>query len=416
LSIQFKCECGAPLTADESQIGRLIHCDACDLDVPVPGPDAPPEAAADPFAPHGQATEDMIHQVDEAQGTDHEALAARHREDLGELQNEIDGREAAAQEAERKKAGLSALHDQLGQRGGHAEMAAQLAGAARPEGAPASVGRDELGPRKVRSVSRKPPTGHARASHHIGFKRAMWMPSLVIGLLCLGLGAYCFLPGGENPYARSLARFNEDLKAAGIAEFEVVKTRAGKPWAVAKGSEHRETNMSEIFFVNRAGYEDKGVPADAYVQAQTFSSGEQSRYLGFGVGLVVVGLALAGLSLWMHHDVKLVARQAAPADDGAAEKPRAKSGVGALAAPVALAATASVQPTAAGPGTPGAAVMAVPTLEAAPPSEAEAVALRAADEAEAEHEADEIREEIAHDECGHPHPRADVDEADEPRA
>ncbi|MBE3070024.1 MAG: hypothetical protein IMZ66_07290 [Planctomycetes bacterium] len=349
MAIEFRCPCGAACSADESQVGHLFHCEACGLDIPVPAPGQIEDSGAQADHPadagevaavldegHDEAAREMVHQVQETQLTDPAEVAAKHEADLAALGQEAAAGADVAEVGARHKASIEALHEQLGSRGGSGEMAEQMRAVREGKGGVPGAGAlaAELGPRKARPASKGPPKGKARAAHHIGFKRAIWLPSLAIGLVCLVLGGYCFFASPSNPYEKHLERFWSELKEAGIGEFEVVRHQ-GKAWAIPKGAAHTETVTGRVFFQNVPLYGDKApdepaVEADDYVKSQDYQGGQQSRYLSFGLGLLAVGLALVVLSLWVLHDVRLMRgdkapETAKPADapvaDGAAQVP-----------------------------------------------------------------------------------------------
>lgn len=331
MAIEFRCPCGAACSADESQVGHLFHCEACGLDVPVPAPgqieDSGPQAdhlvdagevAAILGEGHDEAAREMVHQVQDTQLADPAEVAAKHEADLAALGQEAVGGVDVAEIGARHKASIDALHEQLGMRGGISEMAEQMRAVREGKGGAPGAGvlAAELGPRKARPPSKGPLKGKARAAHHIGFKRAIWLPSLAIGLVCLALGGYCFFPSISNPYARHDEQFRGELKQAGIADFEVIRNQ-DKAWAIPRGATHTETVTGKVFFQNVPLYGDKApdepaVEADDYVKSRDYESGQRSRYLSFGLGLLAVGLALAVLSLWAFHDVRLMRGDKAP--------------------------------------------------------------------------------------------------------
>lgn len=313
MAIEFQCECGARCTADESEVGRLFHCEACGLDTPVPSPkDAAKSLPADPgdlvdAQAHKAAADEMVHQVVAARGT--EGTGVKHRADLDALRQETAADGDVTTAAEKRRADAEALRQQLGSRGGIAEMAREL-GVGRDEKAggpgPATISAAELGPRTVRPVRKGPPKGAERAAHHIGIKRAIWIPSLAIGLVCMGLGAYCFFPSSDNPYARHLERFREELETAQIGEFDVVQV--GETWwAVPKGAAHSASASGTVYYQGAGGFDELAVQADDYAKNQNYQSGRHSQYMGFGFGLLAVGAVLVVLSIVTYRDVRIVA-------------------------------------------------------------------------------------------------------------
>lgn len=325
MAIEFRCPCGAVCSAAETRVGELFHCEACGLDTPVPSPE---QAQAAGHAAHQEAAQDMIHQVQDLQGAAAAEAAARHQEDLAALLKETGGNAPEPDAEANRKAGVAALHEQLGSHAGAAEMAEQMRAVREGQGGAAMAGAPPvvLGPLSgPRPPSKRPPTGKARAAHHIGFKRAIWLPSLLVSLVCLGVGVYCFFPGGSNPYARHLERFQGLLKDAGITEPEIV-TYQDKAWAIPKGAEHSITSLGKVFYQNVAALGDKApdepaVEADDYVKSQAHQSMQQSKYLWFGFMLLAVGLALGVLSLWAYHDVRVMRGETAAAPETPAAMP-----------------------------------------------------------------------------------------------
>ena len=330
MAIEFTCDCGATCSADESQAGQLFHCEACGLDIPVPSsqgavttdddvaetsdlPEADVVEAAEDMGDaqaHAEAERAMIEQMKEVRG-DPDEIAAKHREDLDALKrdtaDDVDEDEAKT----RQEGNIRALHDQLGAQGGIAEMAEQMR-TVREDGEAVAVSAGELGPRTVRPLKKKPPKGKERAAHHIAFKKAIWAPSLLIGLACVGIGAYCFLPSAEeNPYQQHVAYFQEQLKKAGIGEFEVVQVGKGS-WAVPKDATHSASQMGIVYYQDIAAYgqmapDEPAVDATDYVKSQTHQSGRHSKSLQFGILLTAVGAVLVVLSVITLRDVRIVA-------------------------------------------------------------------------------------------------------------
>ena len=343
MAIEFTCHCGAACSADESQAGQLFHCEACGLDIPVPFPEDAARAddeAAETSGPaqadaaqaavrdmedaeaHAEAERAMVEQMKDVRG-DPDQIASRRREDLDALKRETGGDVDAGDTKAKHEGDIQALHDQLGSEGGVAEMAEQMRASGEGEGGEAvAVSAGELGPRAVRPIRKKPPKGKERAAHHVGFKKAIWLPSLLIGLVCVGIGVYCFLPSSEeNPYKRHLAYFHETLKKAGIAEFDVVQ--AGKAsWAIPKGATHSVSDTGRVYFQNVPAYgqvapDEAAVDATDYVKAKNYTSGRQSKSLQFGIVLTAVGAVLVLLSVITLRDVRIVAAMRAEAAEEA---------------------------------------------------------------------------------------------------
>ncbi|KPJ77890.1 MAG: hypothetical protein AMS14_00400 [Planctomycetes bacterium DG_20] len=329
MAIEFTCDCGAACSADDSQAGQLFHCEACGLDIPVPSPADAPETAApaqvdvtraavedmmEDAEAHAEAERAMIEQIKEVRGDPGE-ITARRRQDLDALKRETAGEVDEEAVKAKRNADIQALHAQIGSQGGIAEIAEQM----RPlRGEAVAVSAAELGPRTARPIRKGPPKGQERAAHHIGIKRAIWLPSLLVGLACVGVGVYCFLPSAEpNPYGQHVAYFQEQLKKAGIGEFEVVEAGKGS-WAIPKGATHSVSQSGIVYFQNVPAYgqvapDEPAVDATDYVKSQTHQSGRQSKSLQFAVLLTVVGLVLVVLSIVTLRDVRIVAAMRAEA-------------------------------------------------------------------------------------------------------
>jgi len=334
--IEFTCDCGAACSADESQAGQLFHCEACGLDIPVPSPqgavtadDEAPETSEPPEADvaeadvveaavedmgdaeaHADAERAMVEQMKEVRG-DPDEIAAKRRDDLDALKRDTAGDLDEAEAKARQEGNIRALHDQLGAQGGIAEMAEQMRDV-REGGEAVAVSAGELGPRTVRPLKKKPPRGVERAAHHVGFKKAIWAPSLLVGLACVGIGAYCFLPSAEeNPYQQHVAYFQEQLKKAGIGEFEVVEVGKGS-WAVPEGATHSVSQAGIVYYQDIPAYgqmapDEPAVDATDYVKSQRHQSGRQIKSLQFGILLTAVGAVLVVLSAITLRDVRIVA-------------------------------------------------------------------------------------------------------------
>jgi len=342
VAIEFTCDCGATCSADESQVGQLIRCDACGMDVPVPSPHDAAEAGDQADRPaagdqadvaraavddivdaeaHAEAERAMIEQMKEIHG-DPDQVASRRREDLDALKRETAGDVDPDDVKVKHDGDIQALYDQLGSEGGIAEMAREMEAVRDGEGGEGiALAPGELGPRTLRPVRTKPPKGKERAAHHIGFKKAIWAPSLLVGLVCVGIGVYCFLPSSEeNPYKPHLAYFHETLKKARIGEFEVVQVGKGS-WAIPKGATHSVSDAGRVYFQNVPAYgqmapDEPAVDATDYVKATNYTSGRGYGYVKHGVALLAVGAILTLLSIITLRDVRIVAamraEQAAP--------------------------------------------------------------------------------------------------------
>ncbi|MEA3368320.1 MAG: hypothetical protein U9R68_09435, partial [Planctomycetota bacterium] len=237
--------------------------------------------------------------------------------------------------AEKRRGDADALREQLGGGG-----AADIADALRSEGVgadgqaaakapaigtadlPASAASGRTAPKK------KVLRGLERAAHHITFKRAIWLPALLVGLVCLAVGVCAgvfrlhpldirdLVAGKEDLYEKHLARFHEKLKEAHIPVdgYEIVE-HGGEAWAIPKGAEHRKTATGRVYYSNAAGFDEPALLAEDYAESLAVEQRSQSGLLWFGVGLTAVGLVLIVLSAITYRDVRLV--RAARAEAGA---------------------------------------------------------------------------------------------------
>ena len=408
VAMEFQCPCGAACRAEEAKAGQLFHCEACGLDIPVPAaPGGAPSAAAGvaaataPPAARPSAMEalraevakpgaaaDLVSQMRaaKAEGAGPVRAAGEHLAEKAAADiiptAEVVGEPAAAP----GKSAMEALQADIGHKGDVNEMLAQLGGArpglgpgAAPGGAP---GAGPAGPAAVAALAArparpaglpKPPTGKARAAHHFKFKRAMWIPALVVAGLCVALGIWSLLPRsapkppdldkikepevvtdaqgemwaiprGTQAVERSdgLMGYRDEAGQEGAAK-KIITDEAGRFWAVPAGKTVQVSKTGKMFYEDDSGYEVMAEPADDWVDIyrqlernRTYHSGRQHGYLWFGGGLLAVGLVLAALGLWMWIDVRAVCREEAAEAEKAGQAPAAATGGPApLGAPVA---------------------------------------------------------------------------------
>jgi len=317
--IEFRCACGVLCRADEAEVGRLIRCEACGRDVPVPAPEEAP-AGNQASAPAAEASRDAADEL-------REQLAGE------------DAEEAAA--AEKRRGDAEALRRQLGG-GGAADIAEALRGEGVGEAGPGEEAAPHVGEAERPATAAPSPTapkkkvlrGHERAAHHITFKRVIWLPALVVGLLCLAVGICAgvfrvhplevpdLIAGKPDPYALHLARFHEKLQEAHIPVdgFEIVE-HGGELWAVPEGAEHRKTDAGNVYYTNASGFDEPAVNAEDYAKSQAIEQQSQTGLLWFGIGLAAVGLLLIVLSGITWRDVRLVRAARAEAGGEAEEAP-----------------------------------------------------------------------------------------------
>ena len=359
MAIEFKCPCGATLSADESKAGELVHCEACGLDVPAPKPGAQAEIPVFPAASaagseaEGAPVAEVVAEPSKGAAALQELRAARGHGDVNEMIAQITG--------VRPTAGAA----------GGAPVAPLPAGTAfGPRPAGAAGARIDLGPRTKRPAGPvAPPTGAARAAHHFGFKRVMWRPSLIKGLVCFGLGLYClltFLMSSGTQIAYPDRTFP--------ADWQVVHDNLGNSWAIPPEATLQTGKTGRMFYANTAGYDEAAVDANEYAvnlakaeKDKADAIGEHRRYLWFAIGFLLVGAMLLPLSLWMRHHVKLVSGEkkeaeappeikpgAEPAEAKPSEPAQAKSAEPAEAKPSEPAAAKPSEPAAAKPSEPAA--------------------------------------------------------------
>jgi len=403
VTIEFKCSCGAVCRAEESEVGHLHHCEACGLDVPVPpaeeaeaslqaeaageevvaapAEDAEPAAEAEnpenaeaeeaTEAPQGEPTDagsgldDLRSQVMSEEEAAHAAEEAKaHEEAAGALRDQLGGgglgdiaahlrdgesedeQAAAASEADKRRGDAEALRQQLGG-GGAADLAAAMRGEDLPQaagdpGAGPAIAAAGIGP----TAARRPPArkkvlrGYERAAHHITFKRAIWLPSLLVGLLCIavGVGAGVFrihpmeipdlVAGKPDVYKQHLALFHAKLKEANIPVdgYEIVE-HGRDLWAVPTGAKIRKTATGRVYYTNDAGFDEPALNAEDFAKSQAVEQGRTSGLMTYGLLLGGVGLALLLLSLITVRDVRMVAKgrakEAPEAEEAAGEEPAA---------------------------------------------------------------------------------------------
>ncbi len=258
-------------------------------------------------------------------------------------------------------------------RGGADELARQMrevrtpTGPAAPGGTPLPGGRvSRLAPRP----KRRPPKGVERAATHLGMKKVLWVPALLLGLACTVFGVGALLMAAMQ-YGTEGTVETQDLEELGITEergrwgrvftskdkvgqterFELIMGPDGRDWLI------RDQADKLVWKITWTGPDAEGVPqpqskevspeqADeawaeapegAYVQPVAKATADggaewdlrvepaegnpvyeavmanvgQQHTLGyrnvvFGILLLVLGPMLLGLAWWMRRDVNLV--------------------------------------------------------------------------------------------------------------
>ena len=329
MAIEFKCPCGAACSADEMMVGRTIHCEACGKDVKVPEPsDAPvAEVLVDPGPSAMQGLQEFI-----------------GRGDVNEMIRQI--KEARGMAAGGAAPAAGAPAPAAGQVGGAAPAAGgSVSGPSAAEPAAAE-------PESKRGFSLSPPPrGLDRARHHLGFKKVMWLPALIIGFGSVGWAARCFL--AEGPTQQVMAVQEGTLKIAKSADGEMWLVPPGATakehedgtiwytvegfeeevpakhlivdgnhaWAIAHSGKDPRPAAGKMFFVDETGYEVPAESADDSLNilqreenARVATVSNRQRFRNFGIGFSGVGVILILLGFWMRHDVVLVRRATKPAE------------------------------------------------------------------------------------------------------
>ncbi len=345
----------ADIEGDAPETGARASAPAAGEGEPHEGEPPTPDAGMDDLRRQVVSQQDRAQTDEEAEA--HRASTEALREQLGGgglediaaglHDTEDDSAQAdAAALAEKRRGDADALREQLGG-GGVADIAAALRGEEEETGPTAEADRPSAAPpidaaalRQSAAAQRKPQQrvlrGHERAAHHITFKRAIWVPALLIGLLCMAVGVLAsvfhihpvwavkdLLTGEPSAYEAHMRRFEEELTEAGIPldGFKVVEY-GGSVWAMPQGATLSPDSPSrEAYYLNESGFEVPAVNAENYAECQTIRQQGRSGLLMLGVGLVAVGLALVVLSIITYRDVRIVrATQAGEAEEEAGEE------------------------------------------------------------------------------------------------
>jgi len=425
VSITFRCQCGAVHTVDESQVGVLFHCEACGLDLPVPPastvPDAAPGAtlagqacrgltAGGPVPAPGATGGPGLRSLGEgglpasaapAPGSEPAPAGAPPPEsdaaesfarliqeehphaDAGELVEIVDPGHVHAH-AKEELATVAHEVDPAHQ-GSAADLVAQMR-AARAGIPAAALGDLAAGPRPAARLARpRTMTVHQRASHHIGFKRFMWKPVLVMGVVCALFGLYCVLrlvmsgrapappprPAGlpegfsGQPLITSQGRPIKDAQGRDLfvggkivkdekgqeifvklsvpEKKRILRDSRGEPWLVDldadavtwQGDKPTATAGGFDIPVTRAEEDEDFAEFLDAEHPQRHAPSQSLGYLGFAAAFLAVSPALVVLAVWMRRHVALVA-EAGPAPGapgGPVPAPGAPGGLSASAAP-----------------------------------------------------------------------------------
>jgi hypothetical protein len=113
---------------------------------------------------------------------------------------------------------------------------------------------------------------------------------------------------------------SKDAQGNEQAALKIVRDDRGRAWAVPAGKTISVSKSGKVFYQDDSGFDVSPESADRwlYVQDQldqrsdlikSQKAGRQFGSLWFGIGLLVVGLVLAGFGVWMRMDVKQVLRE-----------------------------------------------------------------------------------------------------------
>jgi hypothetical protein len=194
--------------------------------------------------------------------------------------------------------------------------------AERVPGAPADAGSassamPEAKPAPARAKRARPKNARERAAHHLGVKKALWIPALGVGVLCFLASGAAFGLALRSALTRSPLEIRQGTFGPVFTDErgdhrELVFAPDGRAWLIEKDAErlewedNRPRPMAGDFTL-------KAIPAGSDPNAVRFAEDIRlSRHKGFGnvvFGgiLAVLGPLLVILSLWMRRDVRLVA-------------------------------------------------------------------------------------------------------------
>lgn len=387
MAIEFKCPCGAVCRADEAKAGELFHCDACGLDLPVPTAGSEAAGSAPKVSASASAVEEFKAQARDRSGFK-EMLAQLHADKAPADPNapvaEVVGGPAPSMTEE--------FRAQVRDRGSFNAMMSQLHGVEPPPQTPAAAGeaqssvgaapggvtgspaapaagsviagsaaavRAAVGARTRGSAPPVRPAPKSRAQHHFGFKRVMWLPTLIVAGVCLLASAYAFalfvlalgsehasvvppdvvikepeivkdaqgdlwaIPRGSTPVPHpDGTMWSKDAQGQEKAALKIVRDDRGRAWAVPPGKTVTISKSGNVFYQDDSGFDVAPESAERwlYIQNQldqrsdrikTQKVGREHDALWFGCGLLVVGLVLAGFGVWMRMDVLQARREMA---------------------------------------------------------------------------------------------------------
>jgi hypothetical protein len=310
--MDFKCQCGATCSADESQAGQTIKCAACGQDVPVPAAvqaTVTDDIEIDDDVPSGEGGESLA--------VDNQSIHESAREqfpkgDVDEMIRQLTGRQPG--EAAPAKTSKPAPKPQSK---AVAEAATALSDAPAAPAGPA-----------------KPKTRLDYARHHFGFKRIFWPIGLAVGVLLMAMAVWGFWPRGlqsfdEIPTLEELAKENKlDLK------HPVRYRQFTHSYLIEDGAPTSLTHDGNVIFV-LDGVDILAPQIDDWAEAYDGIAEQVSRkYMlwFFGAACGLSGGLLFFFGLWMMRDVSMVNRSSteeSPAEASAETGPEATSEAGA---------------------------------------------------------------------------------------
>jgi hypothetical protein len=330
VAIEFNCTlCGAACSAEEARVGETIKCPACGKDVQVPAPADAPTAEV----------------VAEGESAMQSLQATVGKGDVDEMIFQITGKRPVSPttpqppNAAGTPAAAGSAPEGTGAFGGAAPVSGSSGAASPGAGSLAARAAAAAAEADAPKVRRGPPKGLDRAKHHYGFKKVMWIVSTAVGLVCLALAAYCFLPK-ESLQRKEIPTFEEMAKLAApdIAK-PVLAEKINHWWIVEEGAEVRVEGTSKVVY-DRDGFDVPAILADEWVASRdgynnvlAQQAENESKWRLFGIAFGATGAVLAALGLWMLSDVIRVrrdrkaneppaeaAKAAAPAEAGDAPK------------------------------------------------------------------------------------------------
>ena len=356
--IEFKCPCGATCRADEAKAGELLHCDACGLDLPVPASGAAPVAEVVGEPPAGVSAAGTLDaaQVADVLGQTPAGKAGVSPAAAEEFKAQVADR-TGFNEMMQQLHGVTAAEPTVGG-ASPATPAAGLAAADTTAGSGAKASSLAAGMRTRGPV--KPATPVSRAAHHFGFKKVMWIPTLVVAGLCIAAGIIAFvlsarasiapltppdvvikepeivkdaqgaqwaIPRGNTPSPHDDGTmWSKDAQGQESAALMIVRDAADRAWAIPPGKTLETSKSGKVFYQDDSGFDVAAESAERWLDVQgqidkikSYGGGRQQGYMWFGVALLAVGLVLAAFGVWLRMDVRQALREQAAEAEKAAQ-------------------------------------------------------------------------------------------------